>query len=306
MNKKILFIIDEPKTLNTLKDTSLLLIKAALKLNYKVSYARHNDLFVINNQPHGNTKTITSFTNCLDQVKQNKCNLNSFDFIFIRKDPPFDKNYLFLTLILDLVNDAKIINNPLSLQSHNEKLSILNFPHLITKTLVSANSDQIKKFIFESKEAVAKPIDEMAGNKIFFIKPGDKNLNVVLEVLTNYGETQIIVQKFIPEIKKGDKRIIIVNGEPIPYALVRVPRKDDFRGNLAKGGNAKIQKLTTNDHKIIKDIKNYLIKKDLRFVGIDIIGNYLSEINVTSPTGLIEIEKLTKKNVSEEIVKKLF
>ena len=232
-------------------------------------------------------------------------NLNSLDTIFIRKDPPFDKDYLFLTMTLDLLKTTKVINNPKTLQSHNEKLSILKFPKIIPPTLVSSNYYEFQSFIKKHKSVVCKPIDEMGGNKIFLINQGDPNTKVILEVLSNNFNSLIMLQEYIPDIKYGDKRIIIINGDPIEFGLLRIPQKSDFRGNLAKGGRAKLSRLTKNDLKIINILKPYLINNNLNFVGIDVIGNFLTEINVTSPTGLVEIEQLSKKNVSKKIIQAL-
>ena len=306
MAKSILFITDPIEKLNSDKDTSVLLIKACIKIGHHVFLCCHNDISLKNNLPYGKIKEIKSFNNKNLDVVEKKVNLNHLDSIFIRKDPPFNKDYLFLTISLSLLKKPKIINCPLALQFHNEKLSILNFPKLIPQTLVSSNLKEITSFISRCKQVVCKPIDEMAGNKIFLLKKNDPNINVTLEVLTDNYSTLIMIQEYIPEIKKGDKRIIIVKGEPLPYGLLRIPSKSDFRGNLAKGGKAKIFKLSHSDIRITKKIKPYLIEHNLDFVGIDVIGNFLTEINITSPTGLVEIQKLTKKNVANTVIQNLF
>jgi len=306
MAKSILFIIDPIQDLNKDKDTSLLLMKTSMEIGHQVFFCSHNDISLKNNIPYGKIKEVKKFNDEFSEVVERQVNLNQLDGIFIRKDPPFNKDYLFLTISLSLLKKPKIINCPQSLQTHNEKLSILNFPKLIPKTLVSSNLKEIAQFISKYKEVVCKPIDEMAGNKIFLLKKNDPNINVTLEVLTDNYSTLIMIQEYIPEIKKGDKRIIIVNGQPLPYGLLRIPKKTDFRGNLAKGGKAKIFKLSPSDLKIIGAVKPYLMEHHLNFVGIDVIGNYLTEINITSPTGLVEIQKLTKQNVAKTVIQNLF
>lgn len=306
MAKSILFIIDPIQDLNKEKDTSLLLIRTSIEIGHHVYFCSHTDISLKSNMPHGKIKEIKSFNNEKLEVVEKQFNLNQLDIIFIRKDPPFNKDYLFLTISLGLLNKPKIINCPHALQSHNEKLSILNFPKLIPKTLVSSQLKDITQFIAKYKQVVCKPIDEMAGNKIFLLKKNDPNVNVTLEVLTDNYSTLIMIQEYIPEIRKGDKRIIMVNGEPLPNGLLRIPKKSDFRGNLAKGGKAKIFKLSPSDINITQSIKPYLIEHNLNFVGIDVIGNYLTEINITSPTGLVEIQKLTKQNVAKTVIQSLF
>ncbi len=306
MAKSILFIIDPIQGLKKDKDTSLLLLKTCMEIGHQVFFCSHNDISLKNNIPYGKIKEVKKFDNEYPELIERQVNLNQLDGIFIRKDPPFNKDYLFLTISLSLLKKPKIINCPQSLQCHNEKLSILNFPKLIPKTLVSSNLKEITQFISKYKQVVCKPIDEMAGNKIFLLKKNDPNINVTLEVLTDNYSTLIMIQEYIPEIRKGDKRIIIVNGQPLSYGLSRIPKKTDFRGNLAKGGKAKVFKLSPSDLKITEAIKPYLMEHNLNFVGIDVIGNYLTEINITSPTGLVEIQKLTKQNVAKTVIQNLF
>jgi len=306
MAKSILFIIDPIQDLNKEKDTSLLLMRTCIEIGHHVYFCSHTDISLKSNIPHGKIKEIKSFNNEKLEVVEKQFNLNQLDVIFIRKDPPFNKDYLFLTISLGLLKKPKIINCPQALQSHNEKLSILNFPKLIPKTLVSSQLKDITQFIAKYKQVVCKPIDEMAGNKIFLLKKNDPNINVTLEVLTDNYSTLIMIQEYIPEIRKGDKRIIMINGEPLLNGLLRIPKKSDFRGNLAKGGKAKIFKLSPSDINITQSIKPYLIEHNLNFVGIDVIGNYLTEINITSPTGLVEIQKLTKQNVAKTVIQSLF
>ena len=211
MAKSILFIIDPIQDLNKEKDTSLLLMRTSLEIGHHVYFCSHTDISLKSNIPHGKIKEIKSFNNEKVEVVEKQFNLNQLDVIFIRKDPPFNKDYLFLTISLSLLKKPKIINCPQALQSHNEKLSILNFPKLIPKTLVSSQLKDITQFIAKYKQVVCKPIDEMAGNKIFLLKKNDPNINVTLEVLTDNYSTLIMIQEYIPEIRKGDKHHYWVN-----------------------------------------------------------------------------------------------
>ena len=214
-----------------------------------------------------------------------------FKKVFIRIDPPFDQDYLNLTYLLShkISKNELIINSPCGIRNFNEKLSILQFKDIIPKTITSSDAEEIKKFIKKNKKVILKPIHGMAGNGIFLVSINDPNLNVIIESMTNNQSKIIMAQEYIPAIKKGDKRIILLNGKPLPYGLMRKPKKNEVRANLAKGGHGSLSKLSTNDHKIISTIKPFLIENKLAFVGIDVIGNFLTEINVTIPTGLVEI-----------------
>tara|TARA_B110000967_G_C18894373_1_gene569551 strand:- start:2506 stop:3360 length:855 start_codon:yes stop_codon:yes gene_type:complete len=257
------------------------------EMNIKV---KHQQIKVINESIIPNSKI--------------KNNIEYFNKIFIRKDPPFNSSYLNLTYILDYVKpkDIKIFNNPSSIRSHNEKLSILQFNDLIPPSLVTSSFSAIKEFISKHKKVILKPLDGMAGNGIFMVTKEDKNLNVILETMIGDSHHLIMVQKFIPEITEGDTRIILINGEPLPYGLARIPRPDEIRANLAKGGSGVIRSLNKKDEIIIKKIKPYLLEKNLSFVGIDVIGSYLTEINVTSPTGLVEIQNQSNINYAKFII----
>ena len=307
---KYLFIIDEPETLNFYKDTSIALIKECLTQKIETHYTDINSIsidkkqnIIIDSHHISSINSLSINSLSIKKIKiKNK--IQYFTKIFIRKDPPFDNNYLNLTFILEHAKNfnVEVINDPVSIRNHNEKLSILNFKNLIPSTIVSSEAKDIINFIKKEGKVILKPLDGMAGNGIFMVTPKDKNINVILETATNNGKKTIMAQKYLPEIKNGDKRIIIINGEAIPYSLARIPAKGEIRANLAKGGKGKAQKLTIADKKIVMGVKDFLIKNKLNFVGLDIIGNYLTEINITSPTGIVEIEELTNFKVAEYIV----
>ena len=302
---KYLFIIDEPETLTLYKDTTIALIKECLSQGIEAHYTNINSLSIDRKQ---NVIIDSCHISSIDSLIVNKPKVKNkiqyFSKVFIRKDPPFDNNYLNLTFILEHAQNfnVEVINNPTSIRNHNEKLSILNFKGLIPSTIVSSKAEDIIKFINKEKKVILKPLDGMAGNGIFMVTPKDKNINVILETATNNGTKTIMAQKYISEIRKGDKRIILIKGEAIPYSLARIPSKNDIRANLAKGGKGKAQKLTAGDKKIVKGVKEFLIKNQLNFVGLDVIGNYLTEINITSPTGIVEIEEQTNFKTAEYII----
>ena len=293
---KYLFIIDEPETLIFYKDTTIALIKECLNQGIEAHYTNIHSLSIDKKQNIIiDSHLISSINSLTIKTPKIKNKIQYFTKVFIRKDPPFDNNYLNLTFILEHAKNfnVEVINDPVSIRNHNEKLSILNFKGLIPSTIVSSQAQNIINFIQKEKKVIIKPLDGMAGNGIFMVTPGDKNINVILETATNNGTKTIMAQKYLPEIKKGDKRIILIKGKALPYSLARIPSKGEVRANLAKGGKGKTQKLTIGDKKIVMEVKDFLIKNKLNFVGLDIIGNYLTEINITSPTGIVEIEEQT-------------
>ena len=299
-----LFIIDPIESLNKIKDSSLLLMKECLRRNIEVHFSEINQFSIYEGNVNIHSQKILSLEEEI-KYQDTKLNLSSFfKKIFIRKDPPFDDDYLNLTYLLDhaVQEGTDVINNPSSIRNHNEKLSILNFQEIIPPTIVTSTASDVVNFLKIHKKIVLKPINGMAGNGIFVIDELDKNINSILETSTVNDTKVMMAQKYIPDIVEGDKRIIIIKGEPLPFCLARIPDGKDFRANLAKGGTGIAKKLTADDIKIVNVIKKYLVKSKLDFVGIDVIGKYLTEINVTSPTCLVEIENQTNLNGAEFII----
>ena len=302
---KYLFIIDEPETLIFYKDTTIALIKECLNQGIEAHYTNIHSLSIDKKQNIIIDSHLISTINSLAiKTPKIKNKIQYFTKVFIRKDPPFDNNYLNLTFILEHAKNfnVEVINNPVSIRNHNEKLSILNFKSLIPTTIVSSKAEDIIKFIHKERKVIIKPLDGMAGNGIFLVTPKDKNINVILETATKNGTKTIMAQRYLPEIEKGDKRIIVIKGEALPYSLARIPSKGEIRANLAKGGIGKSQKLTAGDKIIVMGVKDFLIKNKLNFVGLDVIGNYLTEINITSPTGIVEIEEQTNFKAAAYII----
>jgi glutathione synthase len=299
-----LFIIDPIEFLNKIKDSSLLLMKECLRRNIEVHFSEINQFSIDEGKVNIHSQKIISLEKGI-KYQDTEMNLSSFfKKIFIRKDPPFDDDYLNLTYLLDhaVQEGTDVINNPSSIRNHNEKLSILNFQEIIPPTIVTSNASDVVNFLKIHEKIVLKPINGMAGNGIFVIDELDKNINSILETSTVNDTKVMMAQKYIPDIIEGDKRIIIIKGEPLPFCLARIPDGKDFRANLAKGGTGIAKKLTADDIKIVNVIKKYLVKSKLDFVGIDVIGKYLTEINVTSPTCLVEIENQTNFNGAEFII----
>jgi glutathione synthase len=222
----------------------------------------------------------------------------------MRKDPPFDMDYIYATYLLEQLESegALVINKPSSLRDANEKLFALNFPDCIPKTLVSSNIDKLDDFINEIKTAVVKPLDGMGGTDIFKLSVGDKQINEILTKITNNQSRYIMAQEFLPEIKDGDKRILLINGKPVEYALARLPAEGSFKGNLAAGAKGVGQPLSERDRYLCAQIAPLLIEKNLVFVGLDVIGDYITEINVTSPTCIREIDKQFGINISSMLL----
>ena len=299
-----LFIIDPIESLNKVKDSSLLLMKECLRRDIEVHFSEINQFSIYEGNVNIHSQKIISLEKGI-KYQDTELNLSSFfKKIFIRKDPPFDDDYLNLTYLLDhaVKEGTDVINNPSSIRNHNEKLSILNFQEIIPPTIVTSNASDVINFLKLHEKIVLKPINGMAGNGIFVIDELDKNINSILETSTVNDTKVMMAQKYIPDITEGDKRIIIIKGEPLPFCLARIPDGKDFRANLAKGGTGIAKKLTADDIKIVNVIKKYLVKSKLDFVGIDVIGKYLTEINVTSPTCLVEIENQTNFNSAEFII----
>ena len=230
--------------------------------------------------------------------------LTNIDVVFMRKDPPFDMDYIYATYLLEQAEDSGVlvVNKPSSLRDANEKLFALNFPDCIPETLVSSNIEKLSEFISKIKIAVVKPLDGMGGTDIFKLAKGDKNIEEVLLKITNQGSRYIMAQEFLPEIKDGDKRILLINGRPVDYALARIPAEGNFKGNLAAGAKGVGQPLSERDRYLCSQIAPMLIEKELMFVGLDVIGDYITEINVTSPTCIRELDSQFNLNISSSLL----
>ena len=226
--------------------------------------------------------------------------LQEFNAVLMRKDPPFDMEYMYSTYLLELAEGqgVRVINSPRALRDHNEKLAIAQFPQFTVPTLVTRQERLIRDFLGEHRDIVLKPLDGMGGASVFRVHSADHNISVILETMTHNGTRTIMAQRYIPEISQGDKRILLIDGEPVPYALARIPKSGESRGNLAAGGTGVAQPLSKRDREIAAALGPVLRDRGLMLVGLDVIGDYLTEINVTSPTCMREIADQTSFNVA--------
>ncbi len=304
MPNSIAVIMDPISAINIAKDSTFAMLLEANKRNWNISYMEQKDIFAKNGRTFSKVSSIKvkdDFNNWFSLGESKILPLDQFDVILMRKDPPFDIDYIYTTLLLDqpFHKGSLVVNNPKSLRNINEKLAVNLFPGLCVPTIVTSKKEEIDKFIHEQKEVIIKPLDGMGGQSIFHIDGKDKNKNVILESLTLNEKKLVMVQRYIPEIAEGDKRILIIDGKPIPYALARIPQNDDPRGNLAKGALAKGVELNERDIFIVNSISAFLKKEGIIFAGIDVIGNFLTEINITSPTCIRELDKIFEINISE-------
>ena len=305
---KIAFLIDPINSLNPKKDSSIMLMEEALKKDHRIFFFEIKDIHIIQNKCFLNIVEILIIKNnktWFKKVKNLNVEPNFLDIILIRKDPPFDQEYLHATQILNTFKSSnlKIYNDPLSLQFHNEKLSILNFPNLIAPTIVTKKMDIIISFAKKYKEIILKTLDGMGGSSIFKSGISDSNLKVIINTLTKNGFNYIMVQKFIPKINLGDKRIIMINGKTGSYSLARIPKKGEHLGNIAAGGSPLAKKLTKKETLITKKVSKYLIQNNIVLAGLDVIGGYLTEINITSPTCMKEIYEQSGENYALKFIK---
>ena len=226
--------------------------------------------------------------------------LAQFDAVLMRKDPPFDAEYLYATHLLEAAQrgGARVFNEPRALRDHNEKLAITEFPEFVVPTLVTREPDALREFHAEFGDIVVKPLDGMGGTSVFRLRQDDLNLNVIIETITQLGTRTVMAQRFIPQISEGDKRVLLIAGEPVPYVLARIPKPGEARGNLAAGGTGVARPLSDTDRAIAQRLGPVLARRGLLLVGIDVIGQYLTEVNVTSPTCFVEITEQTGFNVA--------
>lgn len=301
------FIMDPIQTVLIDKDTTFVFMLEAQARGHAVSYLEMEDLFIDRAKAMGRARRLElrrEYRNHFTLHEETVGPLGAFDAIFIRKDPPFDIPYLHATQLLDLAQQdgAFVLNNPAGLRAANEKLYALNFPAVIPPTLVSQNPRRLKAFLDElGGEMIIKPIDGHGGSGIFYVHQTDRNLNSLLETATREGREAIIAQRYLPEVRQGDKRLIVLNGAPLGGTL-RVPRADEHRGNIHVGGTCVKTEVTPRDREICRELAPRLRQDGLYFVGLDIIGDYLTEVNVTSPTGVQEIDALNNVRLEANVI----
>ena len=292
---KLLFILDPLESLKAHKDTSLAIMRAAQSRGHELFVSQQHDLFLRGETAKINAQKFTFTAQQFSTEQAIEYVPAAFDAIIMRKDPPFDNEYLYSTYLLEIAAEqgGKVYNKPSAIRSWNEKLSVTRFPQFAPEFLVTANNNLIREFLNSHQDIVVKPLDGMGGSSIFRLSLTDPNISVILETITNFGARTIMAQRYLPEILQGDKRIIVIDGTPLPYALARIPKAGETRGNLAAGGTGVAQALSARDLEIATTVGKTLKQAGLFLVGLDVIGDYLTEINVTSPTGMVEIAKQT-------------
>jgi glutathione synthase len=286
---KLAFVLDPLDSLKTYKDSSYAIMQEDILWRGGQVIAISNELKLT-----GNAEA------WYEASPATESELTHFDAVVMRKDPPFDMEYVYSTYLLELAQrkGARIFNNPRAIRDNNEKMAIARFPQFTAPTMVTRHEALIRAFLAEHGDIILKPLDGMGGTSVFRLHLTDPNIGVVIETLTHYGRRTIMVQRYIPEIKHGDKRVLIIDGEPVPYCLARIPKEGETRGNLAAGGRGVARPLTEHDRLIATTLGPELAAEGLLLVGLDVIGDYLTEVNVTSPTCFQEITEQSGFNVA--------
>lgn len=295
---KLALVLDPLDSLKAYKDTSVAIMAEAQARGHTLYALSQDGLALKEGRVSGYARPLTLTGDDHDWYRAGEVvekPLGNFDAVLMRKDPPFDSEYLYSTYLLELAESqgVRVFNRPVSLRDFNEKLSIAKFPQFTAPTLVTRRPDSIREFLAAQGDIILKPLDAMGGQGVFRVRRDDPNLNVIIETLTRLGTRTAMAQRYIPEITRGDKRILMIDGEPVPYALARIPREGETRGNLAAGGKGVVRLLSERDREIVSALGPVLKEKGLFFVGLDVIGDWLTEINVTSPTGMVEIATQT-------------
>ena len=313
MSIKLGIIMDPLPSINIKKDSSFAMMLAAQKSGWEIHTIYQSDLYTKNETPHASsrvTKVEDDAEHWFDFSPEQDIELSSLDVILMRKDPPFDIEYITSTYILQLAEQSGtlIVNRPASLRDNNEKMFITQFPQCCTPFLVSRNMKRLRDFVFErfqseQQDVILKPLDGMGGTSIYRVNPQDPNLSVILETVSEYETRTVMAQQFIPEITKGDKRILLIDGKAVPYALARVPASGETRGNLAAGGTGVGVELSERDRWICQQVGPTLKQRGILFAGIDVIGDYLTEINITSPTCIRELDQIYSLDIAGDLMR---
>jgi glutathione synthase len=308
MPRSVAVLMDPISSIKIVKDTTFAMLLEAARRGHRLFYLEQGDLALRDGEPWARLRELTVKDDPAGWFTLGEgrwTDLREIDTVLMRKDPPVDAQFIYDTMVLEAAQrgGVQVINDPQALRDCNEKLFALQFPQCMAPTLVAREPAELRRFVAEHGDAVLKPLDGMGGRGIFRVKDGDKNLNSMLETLLggdSHGEGRqfAIAQKFIPQISAGDKRILLVDGEPVPYALARIPQGNEFRGNLAAGGRGEGVPLSERDRWIAAEVAPQLRQRGLRFVGLDVIGDYLTEINVTSPTCVRELDHQFGLNIA--------
>ena len=307
MSVRLGVVMDPIHAIKPWKDTTLALLLEASRRGWALHYLETGDLALRDGHPLGRSRPLTVRDDNADWFDLGEADwapLSELDAVLMRSDPPVDTEYVYATHVLELaeLQGVQVVNRPQALRDCNEKLFTAQFPQCCAPTLVSADAHQLRAFIAEHGHTVLKPLDAMGGASIFVVRAGDPNTSVILETLTRQGSIQIMAQRYLPEIKSGDKRILMIGGEPLPWALARIPAEGETRGNLAAGGKGVGVDLTDRDRWICEQVAPELRRRGLDFVGLDVIGDYLTEINVTSPTCVRELDEIYDTRIAARLM----
>lgn len=310
MTIKLGIVMDPIGAINYSKDSSLAMLLAASARGWELFYMEQADLYQHHGKAYGRMRALTVQAdpdNWYSLAEAQACELATLDVILMRKDPPFDMEFIYSTYILEQAeaDGVLVVNSPRAIRDCNEKYFATRFPQCTPPVMVARNPRLLRTFVEAHQDVVLKPLDGMGGASIFRTHPGDPNLSVIMETLTDHGRQQAMAQKFIPDIAAGDKRILMIAGEPVPYALARIPAKGELRGNLAAGGRGVGQPLSERDRWIAGQVGPVLREKGLLFVGLDVIGDYLTEINVTSPTCIRELDQQFGINIADQLMARI-
>jgi len=304
---KLAFIVDPLEEFKIYKDTTYAIMREAAARGHALYTLQQEDLLWRRGAVTGMARRLHLTGDMTDWYRSDapaETPLNAFDIVLMRKDPPFDMEYVYSTYLLELaeMQGARVVNRPRAIRDYNEKMAIARFPQFTAPSLVTRNEQLIREFLAEHRDIILKPLDGMGGVSVFRVHEEDHNVNVIIETVTHYGRRTIMAQRFIPEIRDGDKRVLVIGGEAIPYALARIPRKGETRGNLAAGGTGVARPLTAREREIAAALGPAFLTEGLLLVGLDVIGDYLTEVNVTSPTCFQEITEQTGFNVAAKML----
>lgn len=305
---KLGVVMDPIGSINIKKDSTFEMLWQAQQLDWDITYLELNDLFIKEGVAYGHKRPIKVFQDkkkWFELGDTETIELGSLDAILMRQDPPFNMEYIYSTYILELAQEqgVSVFNNPAALRDCNEKAYTAWFPQCCPATMITRNDTDIRVFLAEHQDIILKPLDGMGGASVFRVQQGESNISVIIETLTAHGNQYTMAQQYIPEIKQGDKRILMIDGEPVPYALARIPAEGELRGNLAAGATGVAQPLSDRDAQIAKTVGVELKKRGIVFAGLDVIGDYLTEINITSPTGIKELNQQYDLNIARDLLK---
>ncbi len=310
MSVRLGIVMDPIAQISYKKDSSLAMLLAAQARGWSLFYMEQKDLYQAAGVARGRTLPLRVFADpqhWFEFGDEQDMPLAELDVILMRKDPPFDNEFVYSTYLLEQAEEAGtlVVNRPQSLRDCNEKFFATRFPQFTPETIVSRRPDILRDFARQHRDIILKPLDGMGGSMIFRHREGDPNLSVILEALTAHGSQQIMAQRYLPAIVDGDKRILMIDGEPVPYCLARIPASGETRGNLAAGGRGEARPLTERDREIAAAVGPSLRERGLLFVGLDVIGDRLTEINVTSPTCIREIDAAFDTRIGEQLMDKI-